>query len=598
MDNVLLQASVEEARRELLGLPVHRLVPHGPDTMTLLLGGGWGEEAADSCRARLYLSWLPDLPLLHLSHRRTGRATDPSPFQALLDREIRGGRLLALHKETWERVVRLDFQLERASSRRRRGLVAEFLGRRCNFLLLDGDGRILGHARPPAGGRELHVGDHWTPPAAGARLHPEAVDQAVLQALAGEGTEGLARRLGRGLQGQSTPLCRELERRVAAGEDLWQAFRAQRDAILQGRFEPCLYVPSEWARILRRGEMPVEMEAGHEPMVSPLAVHPPAGSTEVRHVRVANALDDYRALRLARMELEARRESLLRPLGRELARLERLVEKLEGEGKHGPSEEELQRRGEMLLAGLGNAQVDGDRVTVPDPYDQGGGTVTLALDPRFTLAENAQRYFRRARKARRAREVVGKRREEARARLPRLRRARWSAQQATSVQGLEQLEGSLAAEGLLRLVRRERPRRAARRPGSAPQVLPVRSYVSADGLEVLMGRTGKENDLVTFKLAAPHDFWFHAQGFAGAHVVVRNPSRLAKLPQATARQAAMLAAYHSKARGSGRVEVIMTQRRQVRKVKNQPPGQVLVRRHETLQVRPEMPFGKKGVGPS
>ena len=73
---------------------------------------------------------------------------------------------------------------------------------------------------------------------------------------------------------------------------------------------------------------------------------------------------------------------------------------------------------------------------------------------------------------------------------------------------------------------------------------------------------------------------------------------MAKLPQATARQAAMLAAYHSKARGSGRVEVIMTQRRQVRKAKNQPPGQVLVRRHETLQVPPEMPFGGKGVGPS
>ena len=113
-----------------------------------------------------------------------------------------------------------------------------------------------------------------------------------------------------------------------------------------------------------------------------------------------------------------------------------------------------------------------------------------------------------------------------------------------------------------------------------------------------MGRTGKENDLVTFKLAAPHDFWFHAQGFAGAHVVVRNPSRLAKLPQVTARQAAMLAAYHSKARGSGRVEVIMTQRRQVRKAKNQPPGRVQVRRHETLQVPPEMPFGKKGMEPS
>lgn len=598
MDNVLLQASVVEVRQELVGLSVHRLVPHGPDTMTLLLGSGWGEGDADGERFRLYLSLLPELPLLHLSYRRTQGATQPSPFHALLDRELRGGRLRTLQKETWERVVRLDFQVRHGSGTRQRCLVAEFLGQRANLLLLDGDDKILGSARPLAGKRELQVGKQWTPPGAAGRLHPEELDPAALQALVGEGTEGLARRLSRGLRGQSMPLCSDLQRRVAAGEELWPVFRAQLDAVLQGRFEPCLYVPSEWARILRRGETPVEMQAHQEVLVSPLPVQAPPGSTEVRHIRVANALDDYRTLCLARMELEARRDSLVRPLRRELARLERLVGKLEQEGKHGVSEAQLRRWGEVLLAGLGSAQVDGDRVTVPDVYDPDGGSVTLERDPRFSLAQNAQRYFRRARKAKRAREVTGHRRQEANERLPGLRRALSDAEQMTSVPGLERLEGTLAAEGLLRLVRRQRPRRAVRRPGSAERVLPVVSYVSTDGLEVLMGRTGKENDLVTFKLAAPQDFWFHAQGFAGAHVVVRNPSRMASLPEATARQAAMLAAYHSKARGSGHVEVMMTQRRQVRKGKNQPPGRVLVRRYETLLVRPEMPFGEKGVGPS
>ena len=110
-----------------------------------------------------------------------------------------------------------------------------------------------------------------------------------------------------------------------------------------------------------------------------------------------------------------------------------------------------------------------------------------------------------------------------------------------------------------------------------------------------MGRTGKENDRVTFRVAAPHDFWFHAQGFAGAHVIVRNPGRLRRLPPGTARQAAMLAAFHSKARGSAQVDVLFTQRRQVRKAKNRAPGQVLVRRHDTMQVSPEFPFGAQEV---
>jgi predicted ribosome quality control (RQC) complex YloA/Tae2 family protein len=188
---------------------------------------------------------------------------------------------------------------------------------------------------------------------------------------------------------------------------------------------------------------------------------------------------------------------------------------------------------------------------------------------------------------------VGQRLAQVRERLPRLEEAAGRLERATTTRQVEELEEALAAAGLVRVVRRQRTRRQAAPPGSAPEILPVRSYLSADGMEVLMGRTGKENDLVTFKVAAPHDFWFHAQGFAGAHVVVRNPSRLGRLPEPTARQAAMLAAFHSKARGSARVDVIYTQRRHVRKGKNQPPGKVLVRKHETIQVSPEMPFDQE-----
>ena len=66
--------------------------------------------------------------------------------------------------------------------------------------------------------------------------------------------------------------------------------------------------------------------------------------------------------------------------------------------------------------------------------------------------------------------------------------------------------------------------------------------------------------------------------------------KLKRLPQATLIQAARLAAFHSKARGAGQVEVIVTQRRQVKKGKNLPPGMVRVQRHESVQVPPTNPF--------
>ena len=204
--------------------------------------------------------------------------------------------------------------------------------------------------------------------------------------------------------------------------------------------------------------------------------------------------------------------------------------------------------------------------------------------------EHADRLFHRARKARRGRKTVALRLAEVRSRLPALREAIERLERVTTTEQIASLEESLSEAGVLRLVRRPDRRKAAPTRARAPQVLPIRVYRSADGMEILLGRTGKANDTLTFQVASPQDFWLHAQGWAGAHVVVRNPKRLGRLPRATLEQAAQLAALHSKARGGGRVEVMVTQRRHVKKGRNLPPGAVRVRRHESVKVAPRMPF--------
>jgi hypothetical protein len=191
--------------------------------------------------------------------------------------------------------------------------------------------------------------------------------------------------------------------------------------------------------------------------------------------------------------------------------------------------------------------------------------------------------------------TVARRLEEVGALLVELRDAGGRIERAPSLSELDGIENGLARTGALRLVRRPTTRRLPAPPGKAPEVLPIRSFRSKDGMEILMGRTGKDNDLLTFKIAAPQDFWLHAEGHAGAHVVVRNPERLTRLPAATLDQAARLAAFHSKARGSARVEVMFTRRRHVRKGRNLPAGMVRVQRHETVLVPPTMPFTPEEV---
>ena len=110
----------------------------------------------------------------------------------------------------------------------------------------------------------------------------------------------------------------------------------------------------------------------------------------------------------------------------------------------------------------------------------------------------------------------------------------------------------------------------------------ARRFVSPDGFVVLVGRDARANDLLTFRLAAPTDFWLHVADGSGSHVVVRNPEGLATLPKSTVRFAAALAVRYSGARHAGRVAVHLTRRSDVTKHRRSPDGEVSVLHSRTV----------------
>ena len=117
----------------------------------------------------------------------------------------------------------------------------------------------------------------------------------------------------------------------------------------------------------------------------------------------------------------------------------------------------------------------------------------------------------------------------------------------------------------------------------------ARRFVSPDGMTVLVGRTAEDNDVLSLRLGAPRDFWFHVAGESGSHVIVRNPEGLDRLPRETERFAAALAAGYSKARKGGRVSVHMCTCADVSKRRGSPPGEVVIDRFKSVQVAPWRP---------
>ncbi|HFE52640.1 MAG TPA: DUF814 domain-containing protein, partial [Bacteroidetes bacterium] len=199
---------------------------------------------------------------------------------------------------------------------------------------------------------------------------------------------------------------------------------------------------------------------------------------------------------------------------------------------------------------------------------------------------NAQEYYRKARKLEGKRKVAKKRLEESIAEQKELERLLAEAGEAPSVKelralatkvGIDLAEAEISTSGA-------RPRRSARQTRQ-----PFLRFVSADGLEILAGRSAEDNEKLTFQVAKEHDFWFHAAGTAGSHVIVRNPRRLEKCPPRTAEQAAALAAYLSKNRNSSNVLVHFTQKRYLKKQKGGPPGAVIMKAFQSMFAKPALP---------
>lgn len=113
-----------------------------------------------------------------------------------------------------------------------------------------------------------------------------------------------------------------------------------------------------------------------------------------------------------------------------------------------------------------------------------------------------------------------------------------------------------------------------------------RTYQLADGWEILVGKTAAANDRLSLKIGRPNDFWFHVAGMPGSHVLARHGENSETLPREVKRIAAGLAAFFSKAKNGGRTSVHFTTCKHVSKRKGAPPGQVVLKKFDAIQVAP------------
>jgi predicted ribosome quality control (RQC) complex YloA/Tae2 family protein len=221
--------------------------------------------------------------------------------------------------------------------------------------------------------------------------------------------------------------------------------------------------------------------------------------------------------------------------------------------------------------------------TVVDYYSPDQTLVTIPLDPRLSLHDNAQIYFKKSRKAQRGLVQVQELLAQCAAEERHLEDVAHQIEQAEDWESLEALAlelGTLPSQPVMQ----------QRVAVAAPAVLPYRTFVLRDSSTVYCGKNHQGNEILLRQVATPEDIWLHAHRQAGAHVVLKVPPHQ-EVAHQTLLQAAALAAFYSKGKAAASVEVIYTRAKYVRKFRGAQPGQVQVTEYRTVEVAPRPPAG-------
>lgn len=242
----------------------------------------------------------------------------------------------------------------------------------------------------------------------------------------------------------------------------------------------------------------------------------------------------------------------------------------------GEQMEKCRLYGELLTANLHSLKSGTDTAAVDNYYADPVERIAIPLDRQLTPGENAQRYYKKYQKLKAARDMAIVQREQTLSELNYLEGQLDNLTKCTAENELSELIEELKDQGYIK--RDKGGKKKMKLAASKPM-----HFVSSTGADIYVGKNNRQNDELTLHFASPNDIWMHTKNIPGSHVIVKGAS---EQDTATMTEAALLAAYYSRARGSENVAVDYTPRKYVKKPAGAKPGMVIYTTNKTAYVTP------------
>ncbi len=556
-DGITIACMAHELQEKLTGGRISKIAQPEADELLLTVKSREGNF-------RLLLSASAGLPLVYLTGaNKPGPMTAPN-FCMLLRKHISGGRILSVTQPSLERILRFEIEhLDELGDLCRKYLVVEIMGKHSNIIFCSDTDQIIDSIKHVSAQmssvREVLPGRAYFIPDTQEKADPLGITEENFTALIRKKAAKLSKALYTSLTGLSPVAAEEICAQASLDSDraansyeqaelihLYRTFTRFLAPVRSGAYEPVIYYD---------GKTPVEFSC------LPLTVY--------EHCRketfssVSGLLERYYAEKNTLTRIRQKSTDLRRIVQ---TALERNIKKYDLQAKQLKDTEKREKYriyGELINT-YGYGVEPGSKSFEALNYYT-GEMVTIPLDPQIPVQENAKKYFDKYGKLKRTCEAVTKLLEETGSEVEHLRSVQTALDIALQEEDLVQIKEELMQSGYIR----------KRNPGSKRPKITSKPfhYISSDGYHMYVGKNNLQNEELTFQTARGNDWWFHAKGAPGSHVIVQTNG--GELPDTTFEEAARLAAYYSSNRGADKVEIDYVEKKHVKKPNGSRPGFVI-----------------------
>ena len=598
MDTLVLQRLTAELDVKLRGTRIRQVYALPKNDVIFVCGSGK--------TLRLWFSAAPNQPHLYLRPGRYPTPKQPPGFAMAARRLLNGRRIEAIQAVPGERIVELRITGTDAIR-----VVFELIPRRATALVVDHTERVCAAWKPQRG--RPAVGEPYTAPVADGRATIEDLDAKIWSSLNSSVDDNdLVRGLLRSIAGMSPLTAREITSRHHSGVPLRMAAQMEMERAVKEPMAARIYSP---VRLSELGCLP----AARKFLVAPFRMRHIEKGSQTLYVKefpnLSGAVATFYPLQARLMALEMAHHSLKSGIDGGIIRLLRTLDAVSADSNAAGDAKQHRRWADLLLTHP-HAKPTQAIVRVPNAFGD-GDPVDITVDPSRSVVDNAQIYYRRARRAQRSATRTTERCRELEARIKALRQLSSKVTVAQEIRDCQRLAKGALTQGVKiatskwiipeaplssekNAIGEETPsietanlssKKSRRTRHDQDKFMPgagIDVFTSSDGFKIFVGRNADANERVTHKLARPNDFWLHAEG-PGSHVVIRNPGRIKEPSQVALQEAASLAAYFSSARGATKANVRWTQAKHVRKPRKGPKGQVYLRQANMTLAEPVPP---------